>query len=179
MPDIAPHVAPDIAPHIAIADRLAITDLLYRYCRAMDRIDHELGYAVWHENAEADYGPMFRGTGRGFIDWVLATHARMIAHSHQITNILVELDGSLAASEAYVTVALRYAVDGRLRQMTGRGRYLDRLEKRDGRWGIVQRRYIHDFDSEEPVTNARFAGWGRRDRDDPSYAVLALNAGPA
>lgn len=26
----------------AIADRQAITDVIYRYCRAMDRIDHVL-----------------------------------------------------------------------------------------------------------------------------------------
>jgi hypothetical protein len=39
-----------------LADRQAITDLIYRYCRAMDRIDPDLGYTIWHEDGVADYG---------------------------------------------------------------------------------------------------------------------------
>ena len=43
-----------------VADRQAITDQIYRYCRAMDRIDHELGYSIWHEDAVADYGTHYQ-----------------------------------------------------------------------------------------------------------------------
>lgn len=32
-----------------------ITEQIYRYCRAMDRFDADLGYSVWHEEAEAIY----------------------------------------------------------------------------------------------------------------------------
>ena len=54
-----------------VADRQAITDQLYRYCRAMDRIDHDLGYSIWHEDGTADYGAgVWQGSGRGFVDHV-------------------------------------------------------------------------------------------------------------
>ena len=50
-------------------DMHEITQLVYRYCRAMDRIDHELGYSIWHEGATADYGEgLYQGSGTGFID---------------------------------------------------------------------------------------------------------------
>jgi hypothetical protein len=155
-------------------DRQAITNLLYLYCRAMDRIDPELGYTIWHEDAEADYGEaIYRGTGRGFIDWVCETHRQMASHSHQITNIIIDLDGDRAGSESYVTVALRYMEGGRTMQITGRGRYLDRWSRRQGRWGIDKRIYVQDFDDVREVSVSRIGGWGRRDRDDPSYAVLS------
>jgi len=42
----------------------AITEQIYRYCRAMDRVDSELGKSVWHADGLADYGPMFQGPGK-------------------------------------------------------------------------------------------------------------------
>lgn len=157
----------------AIADRQAITDLIYRYCRAMDRCDAELGYSVWHEDGEADYGVLFKGTGRGFVDFALhAHHHYMVMHSHQVTNIILMLDGDRAASESYVTAALRRQEGQRLMQVTVRGRYLDRWSRRNGHWGIDQRIYAHDFDEDREITATATPGWGRRDRGDLSYQVL-------
>ena len=156
------------------ADRLAIAEQLANYARAMDRIDRDLGYAVWHPDGTARYGAMFEGTGRGFIDWVCGTHAQMIAHVHRITNILIRLDGDRAASEAYVHAILRFAQDGVVRQGNVYGRDLDRWSRRDGRWAIDHRDYVQDIDeiveAGPPLVGA-FGG--RRDRDDPSYAVFA------
>jgi hypothetical protein len=155
------------------ADRQSITDLLYRYCRAMDRIDPELGYTIWHDDGEADYGAaIYRGSGRGFIDWVCVQHARLTAHSHQISNVIIELDGAKAGSEAYVTAALRFKEGDRLLQVTARGRYIDRWSRRGGRWGIDKRVYVHDFDDLREISATSIEGWGRRDREDPSYALL-------
>lgn len=48
-----------------LLDRQAITDLLYRYCRAVDRLDVPLGRSIWHEDAIADYDDSFyQGDGR-------------------------------------------------------------------------------------------------------------------
>lgn len=161
----------------AIAARLAITDQLHNYARAMDRIDHALGYAVWHEGGTAEYGEMYRGTGRGFIDWVCETHGTMTAHAHRISNILVTVDGDRAGSEAYVQATLRFEQDGVRRQATAFGRYLDRWSRRDGRWAIDHRIYIQDFDEVRDAGAVLVGAWGRRDRDDPSYAVLAAADG--
>jgi hypothetical protein len=157
----------------AVADRLAITDQIYRYCRAMDRIDHELGYSIWHEDGTADYGAdVFVGTGRGFIDHVCLQHARVATHSHQVTNIIIEVEGDTAASEAYVTARLRVERDGKLFQIEVLSRYLDRWSKRAERWAIDHRVTVMDMDEIREVTPMKQQDRGRRDPSDPSYAVL-------
>ncbi len=157
----------------AAADRAEISDLIYRYCRAMDRIDHEQGYAIWHEDGLADYGPdFFQGSGRGFIDWVCETHKHLDAHSHQISNIVIEVNGERAGSEAYVTATLRMNRDGKHMQMTVWGRYIDQWSKRSGRWGIDKRVTVMDFDEIREVIPMKQHSDGSRDHADPSYAAI-------
>ncbi|MGE0284433.1 MAG: nuclear transport factor 2 family protein, partial [Rhizobiaceae bacterium] len=50
-----------------VADRLAIADKLYKYCRSVDRLDVPLGHSVFHEDSYADF-PTYQGPGRGWID---------------------------------------------------------------------------------------------------------------
>lgn len=157
----------------SVADRQAITDQIYRYCRAMDRIDHELGYSIWHDDGTADYGAdVFVGSGRGFIDHVCIQHGHLLVHSHQVTNIVIELDGDLASSEAYVTARLRMERGGKLLQMVVLSRYLDRWSKRAGRWAIDHRETVMDMDEIREVVPMKQHDTGRRDRDDPSYGFL-------
>lgn len=163
-------------PRSRADDRDAIIHQIHAYCRSMDRMDVDLGKAVWHDDGVADYGPVFQGTGHGFIDFVTRAHAAFIAHSHQVANVLVTLDGDRAASESYVTATLRQAQDDRTVQLTIRGRYLDRWSCRDGRWAIDRRVFLHDFDDvrEVGITAMTAASPARRDRADPSYAILSL-----
>jgi hypothetical protein len=157
----------------ALADRQAIADLVYRYCRAVDRLDIALGHSIWHADGVADYGAdVYQGDGRGVIDHICAQHRHALQHSHQVSNLIIELDGERAGSEAYVTATLRVRRDGRLRQITVWGRYVDRWSKRDGRWGLDRRVSIRDFDEIRDVTAMAEHDTGRRDRDDPSYDVL-------
>ena len=155
-----------------VADRQAITDQIYRYCRAMDRIDHELGYSIWHENGTADYGHNFQGSGREFIDHVCAQHAGLQQHSHQMSNIVIELDGDKAGSESYVTATLRMVRDGKTLQMAVLSRYIDTWSKRDGRWALDHRQAIMEMDEMREVTPMKAHDTARRDRTDPSYTVL-------
>lgn len=155
------------------ADRDAITDLIYRYCRAVDRLDHALGYTIWHADGTADYGEdVYQGGGHGFVDFVIGQHGQTLAHSHQVTNIVLELEGDRAASEAYHIAALRIMRGEQTFEITVRGRYIDRWSKRDGLWGIDHRLTIRDFDDIRPVTPMSTENLGRRDPSDPSYAAL-------
>lgn len=158
-----------------LADREAIRELIYRYCRAVDRIDAELGYSVWHDDGTADYGEaIYLGTGRGAIDFICASHRALLGHSHQVTNITLTLDGDRAASESYVFATLRMAGEGSERAIGIWGRYLDRWSKRAGRWGIDHRQTVLDFDEVREVVSAHAPQrYGRRDRHDPSYALFA------
>ena len=73
-----------------------IRDVLARYCRGLDRMDKEMAYCVWHDDATAIYYDIYEGTGHGFIDWVWVAHEGMQCHSHQITNVLIKADGDKA-----------------------------------------------------------------------------------
>jgi hypothetical protein len=160
----------------ALAELLAkqaITERLNDYCRAMDRIDDDLGRSVFHPQALANSGTMFDGTGYGFIDFVHESHSAMLSQNHAISNISIRIDGDTAGSETYVTMHGRIKGEGdAIMQIKSLGRYIDRWEKRDGQWRIADRRYLHVMDEFRQIAMAAYATEGARDRSDPSYAAL-------
>jgi SnoaL-like protein len=158
----------------------SITEVIYGYCRGLDRMDRSLAVATWHDGGTADYGPIFEGTGAAFVDWAWKAHEAFVAHSHQVTNILIDVDlaNDTAVSESYVTVALRTPEhDGASADVVGRGRYVDRWSRRAGRWAVDHRQYLDDFGALYPVASNeisdRSGSTGRRGPDDPSYDVLS------
>lgn len=156
-----------------VVAKQAITERLHDYARGVDRIDHALICSVFHPDAAADYGEMYSGTGHGFADFIAQVHPPMEAHSHHLSNISIHLDGQRAGSETYVMVRLRSKDrEGRLHDTVSVGRYVDRWERRDGQWRIIERRYLHTMDDTRPVISAGFATSGARDASDPSYEVL-------
>jgi len=161
----------------SLVDSQAIRDQLYRYCRSVDRLDIPLGHSVFHEDSHADYGAgVYQGPGRGAIDTICRQHDGLTSHSHQISNILIELDGDRAGSEAYMTGTMRMERDGKELQIFVRARYLDTWEKRDGRWGITRREVAYDHDEVREVTSMRGPSHSTRDGNDPSYNVLKGSA---
>lgn len=169
-----------------IADRAAITDVLLRYCRGIDRMDRELTLSCWHPGGTDEHTPLYSGTAEGFVEWVWGIHAAMVSTRHTLTNILIEVDGDDAWTESYWWVILRIKQDDGLVDIIGCGRYLDHLEKIDGRWAIRHRRSIHDWDRVEPVGLTMASGPtvppnnpgsriypSTRDANDPSYEFLS------
>jgi hypothetical protein len=156
-----------------LAAREAIRQQLHNYCRAMDRRDDPLGYAVWHEDGTADYGAgIFQGRGRDFVDQVSRNHLRRTVHSHQIATIGIEVNGDRAASEAYATVRLQTVAGDGVTEEFYSGRYLDRWSHRDGRWAIDHRIWVLDFDHAVGPVRTNLPIGSSRDTDDPSYAVF-------
>ena len=90
-----------------IAARLAITDVLHRYCRAMDRMDRPLALSCWHADGTDEHTPLFAGSAQGFVDWVWRLHEPMVGTRHCLSNIQIEVDGPRAWSESYWDVRLR------------------------------------------------------------------------
>jgi hypothetical protein len=165
------HAAPQLRE---LLDKQQITEALYAYCRAVDRLDHELGYSIWNEGAEVDYGEaIFIGPARGVIDHICEAHRHGLAHSHQVANILIAIDGDTARSEAYINSAMRMMHEGQLLQVNTRGRYLDRWSRRNGRWGIDRRVFVADFDEVRPAVPGSIPPRLALDRSDPSYAHFA------
>lgn len=132
-----------------LAAKQAITEQLHRYCHGLDRFDRAMA-DIWHPGGTASYGGIFEGTGAGFLDWVWPVHEGFETTSHQVTNILIEVDGDRATSETYVTVCLR-STDA---DIVDRGRYSDTWSFRDGRWGIDARTFTDDIQQIQPRGSA-------------------------
>ena len=148
----------------------AIREQIYNYARGLDRMDKDLAYQVWHPDGMADYIGTYEGTGAGFVDWVWPRHEPLVAHSHQITNILIKVDGNTAVSESYVMASLQgQPTENSATTRLVRSRYADTWSKRDGRWAIDRRIAITDFITTEEATGPNQPTEGRRDRTDPSY----------
>lgn len=168
--------APDLA---FLADRLAIQDVMARYCRGIDRCDEQELRRAFTRDAVLDYGS---GSGPfdAVIAQVVADLATMRLTHHSLANSLVEIDGDRARAETYVTAFHVVGPPGEEIEMVVGGRYLDRLVRNDGGWLIAERLYVMDWNRQGQSTMQDSGGMydmlarrGRRWPDDPSYAWQA------
>ena len=124
-----------------LIDKQEIHDHLMRYARGVDRCDAALMRSIFHED-----GTAFGGSAWEFCEhFVPANRADTTFTVHMLGNILVELDGDTAYSEAYfVTYVGR---DEETRELVDAfcGRYVDRWERRDGQWGVTKRDVAHEW----------------------------------
>jgi hypothetical protein len=131
-----------------ISDRQDILDLIHRYARGIDRRDRAMVRSVYHDDGVDDHA-VFCGPVEEFLDWAFAVPHLQTWHQHYLTNHTVELDGDRAHTETYYLFVATDADPTKPLQVVG-GRYLDRLERREGRWGIVLRVCLMEWMSESP-----------------------------
>jgi hypothetical protein len=157
-----------------LLDRQRIWECMLRYARGMDRLDKDLTLSAYHPGAIEDHGGRL-GPHEQFVADVLEFHrSREERTLHILSNHSCEIEGDTAHTETYVRCfSVMPAGTNRL----SFGRFVDRLEKRGGRWGIVSRVSLPEgaievpkFDDragmiDDPGTLAHPA----RDRSDPSY----------
>ena len=151
-----------------------IKDVHIRYCRANDRRDEELMRSCFHPDAvielhmELDV-EAFIALGREMLGRYQVTW-------HNTGNQLVEVKGEAAWAEHYTISSHRMAADegGAERDWIAHGRYIDRMERREGAWRIARRKMVVDYTRMDPVGVGEpglGSGGGARDRTDPSYAM--------
>ena len=125
-----------------LADREAIRQCLTNYARAVDRNDRALLERVYHPDAIDDHG-VFIGARDEFIDWWFTQADQHLSCQHCVYNMTIELEGEVAHTETYYMFVGMEAT-GTPFIMSG-GRYIDRLEKREGHWAIAARKCIRDW----------------------------------
>ena len=157
-------------------DRREIHQCVLRYCRGIDRLDMDLVRSAYHPGG-IDHHTGFSGPIDEFIEWVLVGLRNFDGTMHLIGNHFVEGDGTVAVSESYGT-AIHWGspADDPRRNFTSGFRYIDHLEKRDGRWGVVERWAVREWTRSDAGRYIPKEGDGpspRRDREDIVYAVKA------
>ncbi len=164
-----------------LTDRQLIHNVYLRYMRGFDRNDVQLMRSAFWPDCQINYAYQ-SNTLDEFIKRHLEFHmAKLSSWGHLITNETVDVNGDVAHVETYVTGLFMPKKDesfGRENTIVA-GRYIDRLDRRDGEWRISVREFVPyfkikaDADPEafDPYINATKSAcaMGAWDRRDPSY----------
>jgi hypothetical protein len=160
-------------------DRREISDLYQRYMRGFDRNDLDLLRSAFWPDAQINYYDQVNTVDQ-FVARHLDEHtAELAAWGHLLTNESVDLDGDTAHVETYVT-ALFVPRLGSQFEVAGSddsplivgGRYVDRVDRREGHWRISVREFVGHFSSHANVRDVMLLDkytahvW---DRADVSY----------
>lgn len=164
-----------------LVSKQEITEGIFRWARGADRLDLATLQSAFHADAKINYGSGDVPSG-DFLQGIVAQHAADFESTrHIIFNVLIDVDGDRATSEAGVDCRVRFTgADGPC-EMLVVGRYFDKWERRNGPWKIAHRFSVLDsYRVQEVVSNAQVDGWtsgiarGTRDASDPSYAYVRL-----
>ncbi len=128
----------------AMLDRDKVRDCIARLARGEDRRCADRIRKCFWPDATTDFG-IFAGTFAEYLDWVVPGSPAVLLTQHILGQSLVKVQGDLAAAETHVTSYHRVNLGEEERDMVMGGRYLDRLELRNGEWRIVQRTMLYDW----------------------------------
>jgi hypothetical protein len=127
-----------------LLERERIRDCIARLARGEDRRNAELISACYWPDSTTDYG-VFIGTFDQYLAWVVPGSPAIPVTQHLLSQSLIELEGNVARAETHVTSYHRVNMGTEERDTVIGGRYLDRMEKRGGKWRIAQRTMLYDW----------------------------------
>ncbi len=179
--------------------RQKVYDVLTRYCRALDRCDVGLMRSVYWDDGTDDHG-VFSGNAAEFAEFIIREIQNWFEVTmHAIMNVHMEIEGDVACTESYLFAyhkvhgdrakveeifGSRYfsqfdwsGVEGVPHHFYYGGRYIDRLERRDGEWRIAKRTVVMDWNdnhvSGEILDQGMFATLHPRGERGSGDAVFA------
>jgi uncharacterized protein (TIGR02246 family) len=136
-------------------DRAQIENLQARYMFALDFRDADTYASTFTEDGVLDYGPVVKGRDaiRKMIEGMAKSDAdraakdtsglRPAAGRHNISNIVIKIDGEKATGRAYW---FHYSNNNanRTAQLDSFGNYEDELEKVNGKWLFSKRKIYNE-----------------------------------
>lgn len=187
-----------------LLDRQKCYGVLTRYCRGLDRCDVDLLKSCYWPDG-IDEHSVYEGNAVGFCEWIVDQIQNWFdAATHMICNVHMEYYGDVMCAESYL---LGYSKVGnntdQVEEVFGAGylsklesskrksahhvflfggRYIDRLEKRDGEWRIALRRVCMDWNENWPGNAIfdegifpAFTTQGCRSKKDPVYENVPVS----
>ena len=160
-----------------LLDKQAITDVIMTYARAIDRLDEDLLRSVFHPDSQHAHGfvgpssdpsqASSPGSPGDFVAYAFEVLGTLTRTHHQLGNIFIELDGDDAYTETYFSAYHRMrakgdplasdgAYDTEMDWLVG-GRYIDRMQRREGVWKISHRTGLTDWMRTEPPSTQGFS----------------------
>lgn len=164
-----------------LIDREMIREILYRYCRAVDRLDPAEIAKVFWDDATYLGGPFPDDmSAKDFLALGMKATVEDIfaVTTHSLSNIIIEIDGETAQTESYATCYhLSYPNEAGRVALIGTEhnarlgfsgddvvefvlslRYIDRFEKRAGEWRIARRSLVLNWSQVQKWTGITDGG---------------------
>jgi ketosteroid isomerase-like protein len=164
-----------------VLDEFQLRKLVHAYCRAVDRGDFAKLRELYHHDAEDAHGAFSSGSLDDFLKTLADSRPHIRSMQHNVTTMNFAISGSAAEGEIYNIATHTVIAGDRDVDVIVGGRYLDRYEKRDDTWKIIERTIVTDWahvndpssvDLTNPITRGTLTG--RPDGDDPSHRFFSL-----
>jgi hypothetical protein len=128
----------------------AIQTLINDWGFARDQARWDDLAAIFHPGGEIAVS-WFRGPYPEFVAHCRANHGRGSEAKHLLWPARVAVNGARATAETNVAILVRQTIEGVAVDLASQGRFLDRLERRDGAWRMVERATVYERDRLDPV----------------------------
>ena len=135
-------------------DRLLIRELIENWAVWRDAGDWDRFATVWHDDGWM-MTTWFKAPARDFIARSRKAFEAGLKVLHVLGGSSVEVVGDRAVAHTKMEIIQRAEVHGVEVDVRCQGRFVDALEKRDGRWGIVLRQPVYELDAMRPVHPAK------------------------
>jgi len=126
----------------SLVDRQQISDLLSRYCIALDRMELGELASLFTQDCSVAYGPdvPLRSEGADALARSLERMWRWSRTSHHLSNVLIEFENEDSANVLSNVMAWHERPDGTT--ATVYGQYQDLILRVDDEWRIAKRRMV-------------------------------------
>lgn len=123
-----------------LSDRYEITDIIYEYCRMLDKMDLAKLAQLFTDDCIVDYGPDIRSQGAVNLRRDLGRMWRWKRTSHHSGAVQIEFTGGDTARATSYVLAWHEAQDGSTATMMGQ--YHDELRRTTEGWRIARRTQV-------------------------------------
>jgi hypothetical protein len=129
------------------ADKLVCAELIQAWGFARDQGRWADLLDIFHDGGHIHVS-WFQGPYPDFVERCRQNRARS---KHLLWPARITLNGDRALSECNAAILVRQSIEGVDVDLTSYARFVDRLERRDGRWRVVERATIYEQDRLDPV----------------------------
>jgi SnoaL-like domain len=136
-----------------VLDRIAVRELVENWVLYRDANDWDRFRTVWHPPGRMN-ATWKQGTMEEFIAASIEGFDRGVRILHFLGGSTVDVLGDRAVAQTKMTISQRAPVDGVECDVVCTGRFYDFFERREGRWGLVERQPIYEKDRLDPVDPA-------------------------
>ena len=158
------------------SDKTICAELVQAWGFARDQGKWDDLLAIFHPGGEIAVS-WFRGPYPEFVAHCRRNFGKGSEAKHLLWPARVAVNSARATAETSVAILVRQIIEGVAVDLTSNGRFLDRLERRDGVWRMVERAALYEKDRLDPVEpsqkfDALMAGAGAQKYPAP-YRYMA------